>query len=103
MEERLRQIEARLARLEAMNKKLERVAELVDIEELHYGVSRPQSWIDEHPEFIRAVENIKKSIVTEGLKHPLEIDMGNVVQRGNQRLYALRELNWKEPVACVRV
>jgi|10_taG_2_1085330.scaffolds.fasta_scaffold33258_3 ParB-like chromosome segregation protein Spo0J len=107
MEDRIKELEARVSRLEAQPtaRAIEMVPieiEMVPIDELYYGVNRPQKWIDKHPEFTRSIENIKKSIKEVGMLKPLEIDMGNVVQKGNQRLFALREMGWNKLVKCVR-
>jgi hypothetical protein len=65
------------------------------VKELVFGVNRPQSWWDEHPEQQKIFEDIKESIKNEGMKKPLEVTVdkrGYVVEVGNQRLRALLEL-----------
>ena len=65
------------------------------VKELVFGVNRPQSWWDEHPEQQKIFEEIKESIKNEGMKKPLEVIVnkrGHVVEVGNQRLRALLEL-----------
>ena len=63
--------------------------------DLLFGVSRPQSWLDKHLDFVNGYEKVKESIRIDGLKKPLEVqktDKGYVVEVGNQRLQALLEL-----------
>ena len=63
--------------------------------DLLFGVSRPQSWWDEHPDFVKEFKKVRESIKTEGLKKPLEVqktNKGYVVEVGNQRLQALLDL-----------
>ena len=63
--------------------------------DLVFGVSRPKSWWDEHPEQRKIFEEIKESIRNEDLKKPLEVqktNKGYVVEVGNQRLQALLDL-----------
>ena len=65
------------------------------VKELVFGVNRPQSWWDEHPEQQGIFEGIKESIKNDGMKKPLEVTIdkrGYVVEVGNQRLRALLEL-----------
>jgi len=65
------------------------------VKELVFGVNRPQSWWDEHPEQQGIFEDIKESIKNEGMKKPLEVTIdkrGHVVEVGNQRLRALLDL-----------
>ena len=66
------------------------------VKELLFGVSRPQQWWDEHPEQEKIFEDIKESIKNDGMKNPLKVTMDKngryVVEVGNQRLRALREL-----------
>ena len=72
--------------------------------ELKYGVSRPQSWWDEHPEAETVYQEIKQSISNEGIKNPLVVrydkKLGWVVEVGNQRLRAANELGISE-VNCI--
>jgi|1_EtaG_2_1085319.scaffolds.fasta_scaffold184754_2 hypothetical protein len=64
--------------------------------DLVFGVSRPQIWWDEHPEFRVVFEGIRESIKTVGMKKPLEVTLcpekGYIVDVGNQRLQALLDL-----------
>ena len=63
--------------------------------DLLFGVSRPQSWLDRHPDFVEEFKKIRESIKTYGLKKPLEVQKtkkGYVVEVGNQRLQALLDL-----------
>ena len=65
------------------------------VKELVFGVNRPQSWWDEHPEQQKIFEDIKESIKNDGMEKPLEVTVdkrGYVVEVGNQRLRALLEL-----------
>ena len=65
------------------------------VKELVFGVNRPQSWWDEHPEQQKIFEAIKESIKNDGMEKPLEVTVdkrGYVVEVGNQRLRALLEL-----------
>ena len=67
----------------------------LSVKELVFGVNRPQSWWDEHPDQQKIFEDIKESIKNEGMKKPLEVTIdkrGHVVEVGNQRLRALQEL-----------
>ena len=68
--------------------------------ELKYGVSRPQSWWDEHPDAEYEYQKIKQSISNEGIKHPIVVrydkKLGWVVEVGNQRLRAANELRISE-------
>jgi len=67
----------------------------LSVKDLLFGVKRPQSWWDEHPDQEKIFEEIKESIRTEGMQNPLEVTMekrGYVVEKGNQRLRALLEL-----------
>ena len=72
--------------------------------ELKYGVSRPQSWWDEHPDAEYEYQKIKQSISNEGIKNPLVVSynkkLGWVVEVGNQRLRAANELSISE-VDCI--
>ena len=63
--------------------------------DLVFGVSRPKSWWDEHPGFVKEFKKIRESIKTDGLNKPLEVqktNKGYVVEVGNQRLQALLDL-----------
>ena len=63
--------------------------------DLIFGVSRPPSWWNEHPEFVEEFKKVRESIKTDGLKKPLEVqktNKGYVVEVGNQRLQALLDL-----------
>ena len=65
------------------------------VKELVFGVNRPQSWWNEHPEQQKIFEDIKESIKNDGMEKPLEVTVdkrGYVVEVGNQRLRALLEL-----------
>ena len=67
----------------------------VPVADLLFGVLRPQSWWDEHPDQEKIFEGVRESIKTEGLKKPLEVkrtNKGLVVEVGNQRLRALLDL-----------
>ena len=67
----------------------------LSVKELVFGVNRPQSWWDEHPEQQKIFEDIKQSIKNDGMKKPLEVTIdkrGHVVEVGNQRLRALLDL-----------
>ena len=74
--------------------------------ELKYGVSRPQSWWDEHPDAEYEYQKIKQSISNEGIKNPLVVSynkkLGWVVEVGNQRLRAANELGISE-VDCILI
>ncbi len=75
----------------------------VDISELKFGTSRPQSWWNDHPKAVKMKKNIMKSIQKEGLRNPLSVrenDKGYVVEVGNQRLQALIDLGIQK-VPCV--
>ena len=64
--------------------------------DLLFGVSRPQGWWDEHPDFVEEFKKVRESIKIDGLKKPLEVQKTNegyVVEVGNQRLQALLDLN----------
>lgn len=72
----------------------------IEIEKLYPGVFRPQSWLDEHPLFMKLVDELKKSIIEEGLKYPLcavnlKDDGTYEVTSGNRRLIALQEIKAK--------
>ena len=72
--------------------------------DLLFGVSRPKSWWDRHPDFIKEYEKIRESIKTDGLKKPLEVqktNKGYVLEVGNQRLQALLDLDI--PIALCNV
>ena len=77
---------------------------ILNTQELLYGVSRPQSWWDEHPDAEAEYQKIKESISEEGIKNPLVIrsdpKIGWVVEIGNQRLRAANELGI-DKVECV--
>ena len=63
--------------------------------DLVFGVSRPQSWWDEHPDFVKEYKKVRESIKIDGLRKPLEVkktNQGYVVEVGNQRLQALLDL-----------
>ena len=63
--------------------------------DLLFGVSRPPSWWDKHPDFVEEYKKVRESIKTSGLKKPLEVkktNKGYVVEVGNQRLQALLDL-----------
>jgi len=67
----------------------------IPIADLVFGVSRPQSWWDEHPEQRKEFEEIRESVKKEGLKKPLIVkktSKGLEVETGNQRLQALIDL-----------
>jgi len=68
---------------------------MVPVSRLKMGVSRPQAWIDKHPEHTEYQKFLLENIPKEGLHKALEIDRKFVVQVGNQRLEALRKLGWK--------
>lgn len=77
----------------------------IEIDKLYPGVHRPQSWIDEHPLFVKLINKLKKSIEEEGLRHPLcavnlKDDGTYEVTTGNRRLIALQEIK-AETVPCV--
>jgi len=77
---------------------------ILKTEELSYGVSRRQSWWDEHPDMESEYQKIKESISKEGIKNPLVIrdepKTGWVVEIGNQRLRAANELGI-DKVECI--
>ena len=63
--------------------------------DLLFGVSRPPSWWDEHPDFVKEYKKVRESIKIDGLRKPLEVkktNQGYVVEVGNQRLQALLDL-----------
>ena len=67
----------------------------LSVKELIFGVNRPQSWWDEHPEQQKIFEDIKQSIKNDGMKKPLEVNIDKrkyIVEVGNQRLRALLDL-----------
>ena len=67
----------------------------IPVDKLLFGVSRPYSWWEEHPKQKRIFEKIKKSIKKEGVKNPLTVNQtekGYIVEVGNQRLQALKDL-----------
>lgn len=77
----------------------------VEIDNLYYGVNRPQSWWNEHPNAVKMIDVICESIKKDGLRNPLcvtnEKDDGTYrVNNGNQRLYALKKLNFKT-IPCI--
>jgi len=78
----------------------------IETKKLEYGVNRPQSWWDEHPEAETTYQEIKQSIFNKGIKNPLQVrkdvKLGFVVEVGNQRLRAANELNINE-VDCVLI
>ena len=45
------------------------------VKELVFGVNRPQSWWDEHPEQQGIFVGIKESIKNDGMKKPLEVTL----------------------------
>jgi len=64
--------------------------------DLLFGVSRPPSWWDKHPDFVEEYKKVRESIKINGLKKPLEVkktNQGYVVEVGNQRLQALLDLD----------
>ena len=77
---------------------------ILKVKQLSYGVSRPQSWWDGHPDAEAEYQKIKESISKEGIKNPLVIrsdrKIGWVVEVGNQRLRAANELGI-DKVECV--
>ena len=75
----------------------------VDISKLKFGVNRPQSWWKERPNAVKMKNDLKDSIQKEGIRNPLSVrenDKGYVVEVGNQRLQALKELGIQK-VPCV--
>ena len=71
----------------------------INVNELHYGVSRPSSWWNKEPVRLEGLDKIKKSIQQEGLRNPLivyETNKKYIVEIGNQRLQALNDLNIKD-------
>ena len=68
---------------------------MLPIRKLHFGVSRPKSWWDKHPNHVKMLQQLKKSIQKEGLRNPLTVDSTFTVQVGNQRLQALKDLKIK--------
>ncbi len=73
----------------------DKTLEELSVKELVFGVNRPQSWWDEHPEQQRIFEDIRESIKNDGMEKPLEVTIdkrGYVVEVGNQRLRALLDL-----------
>ena len=75
----------------------------VDISKLKFGVNRPQSWWDQRPNAVKMKNDLKESIQKKGIRNPLSVrenDKGYVVEVGNQRLQALKELGIQK-VPCV--
>ena len=70
----------------------------INVDELQYGVNRPSSWWNEISIRLEGLNKIKKSIQEEGLRNPLIVNEANnkyIVEIGNQRLQALKDLNIK--------
>jgi hypothetical protein len=72
----------------------------IDIKKLQFGVNRPESWWDKHPNYKEFQKTIIQSIMRNGLKNPLSAENQNddgffVVTVGNQRLQALKTINVK--------
>ena len=75
----------------------------VDISQLKFGVNRPQSWWEQRPNAVKMKNDLKESLQKEGIRNPLSVrenDKGYVVEVGNQRLQALKELGIQK-VPCV--
>ena len=75
----------------------------IDISQLKFGVNRPQSWWDQRPNAVKMKNDLKESVQKEGIRNPLSVrenDKGYVVEVGNQRLQALKELGIQK-VPCV--
>ena len=75
----------------------------IDISQLKFGVNRPQSWWDQRPNAVKMKNDLKESIQKEGIRNPLSVrenDKGYIVEVGNQRLQALKELGIQK-VPCV--
>jgi hypothetical protein len=80
----------------------------IPLEKLIPGVSRPQSWIDKHPNYLSMQNKMINDIKKRGLKYPLTCsnikdDGSYVVNVGNQRLDALIAMGAKTArclVAC---
>ena len=75
----------------------------VDISKLKFGVNRPQSWWDQRPNAVKMKNDLKESIQKKGIRNPLSVrenDKGYVVEVGNQRLQALKELGIQK-VTCL--
>ena len=75
----------------------------VDISKLKFGVNRPQSWCDQRPNAVKMKNDLKESVQKKGIRNPLSVrenDKGYVVEVGNQRLQALKELGIQK-VPCV--
>ena len=71
--------------------------------DLMFGVSRSYSWWEEHPAQKRIFKKIKTSIKRQGIRNPLTVNQTNkgyIVEVGNQRLQALKELK-EESAPCV--
>jgi hypothetical protein len=77
----------------------------IDVDKLIYGVNRPQSWLDEHPQYVEMQKKLKHDIESKGLLDPLVVeDMGDgfyKVVKGNQRLQAIVDNDLFEEVECV--
>jgi len=71
------------------------------IEQLKFGVNRPEQWWAEHPRHVAAVMRMITNIYLHGMQNPLSV-MNNgdgtcTVEVGNQRLAALEELAQLSP------
>ena len=67
----------------------------LSVKKLLFGVSRNKEWWEKFPRRIKMLNKITQSIKEEGLKNPLlvsETEKGYVVEVGNQRLQALKNL-----------
>lgn len=67
----------------------------IEVSKLRPGVNRPQSWIDEHPAFMKMQEKLIRSFKKDGVRYPLcainDRDDGTyIVSVGNKRLAALQ-------------
>ena len=77
----------------------------IEVVRLYAGVNRPQTWIDQHPNYSKMQERMCESITKEGLRYPLacineKCDGTYKVSTGNQRLHALQTLGI-EKAKCV--
>ena len=76
---------------------------VIPVDDLLFGVNRPEQWWDEHPDIVKSKNKIAESISSEGLRNPLtvtETDGKYTVQVGNQRLQAMLDLGM-EAASCI--
>lgn len=68
------------------------------VDQLIPGVKRPESWWQEHPEFLERQVRMVADIEKNGLKYPLAVLLQKGKYRvtvGCQRLRAIKTLGWK--------